>query len=410
MSMVNALVAVSGGSDSLALLDILYTKKEYKLIVCHVNYNYRDSSTRDENLVRKYCNNKNIDCYVLNLESKKQKTGNFEDWARVARYKFFKEIYLKESCKCLFVGHQKEDVIETFLLQKKRNSIVETYGLARETNIQGMKVVRPLLNYTKKELEDYCVNNGIEYGVDETNFDLNYSRNRLRHQVIAKMSEEEKEKILKEIEDLNHTKQEHLKNIKNKIKECLIDKNRIDLENFKVLDYETKKEVLYYFLIDNVYKKISIRSSRLDDLIKKINSDKPNLMLATYDNLTLYKEYKILIIEENKQEYCYEISDSDSKELGNGFYISNKGAKLERVVIDESMFPLYLKNYDGSNKIVNRLFINKKVPLRYRKSWPVIVDKFGGLLLVIGIKKFYNETCDYDGNLVDFYICKNKGE
>ena len=85
MSMVNALVAVSGGSDSLALLDILYTKKEYKLIVCHVNYNYRDSSTRDENLVRKYCNNKNIDCYVLNLESKKQKTGNFEDWARVAR-------------------------------------------------------------------------------------------------------------------------------------------------------------------------------------------------------------------------------------------------------------------------------------------------------------------------------------
>lgn len=410
MSMVNALVAVSGGSDSLALLDILYTKKEYKLIVCHVNYNYRDSSTRDENLVRKYCNNKNIDCYVLNLESKKQKTGNFEDWARVARYKFFKEIYLKESCKCLFVGHQKEDVIETFLLQKKRNSIVETYGLARETNIQGMKVVRPLLNYTKKELEDYCVNNGIEYGVDETNFDLNYSRNRLRHQVIAKMSEEEKEKILKEIEDLNHTKQEHLKNIKNKIKECLIDKNRIDLEKFKVLDYETKKEVLYYFLIDNVYKKISIRSSRLDDLIKKINSDKPNLMLATYDNLTLYKEYKILIIEENKQEYCYEISDSDSKELGNGFYISNKGAKLERVVIDESMFPLYLKNYDGSNKIVNRLFINKKVPLRYRKSWPVIVDKFGGLLLVIGIKKFYNETCDYDGNLVDFYICKNKGE
>ena len=63
-----------------------------------------------------------------------------------------------------------------------------------------------------------------------------------------------------------------------------------------------------------------------------------------------------------------------------------------------------MKNYNGSDKKINRLFIDKKIPVRKRKSWPVIVDKFGCLLLVIGIKKFYNELCDIDGDLVDFYV------
>ena len=71
--MKKALVAVSGGSDSLALLDMLRNKNEYELIVAHVNYHYRDSSDRDEKIVRKYCDEKNISIYVLNLDSYEQK-------------------------------------------------------------------------------------------------------------------------------------------------------------------------------------------------------------------------------------------------------------------------------------------------------------------------------------------------
>ena len=122
-------------------------------------------------------------------------------------YKFFKEIYDKYNCVCLFVGHQKEDVIETYYMQEKRNAIVEYYGMAKETFIQGMKVVRPLLAYTKKELEEYCLTHNIVYGVDETNFDLSYSRNRIRHEVISKMSEEEKNNIIEKLEILNTKKQ-----------------------------------------------------------------------------------------------------------------------------------------------------------------------------------------------------------
>ena len=408
--MDKALVAVSGGSDSLALLDMLYKSNQYNLIVCHVNYNYRESALRDQNIVVDFCEQRKIKCYVLTLDSRKQKEGNFEDWARVQRYKFFKKIYDKENCLCLFVGHQKDDVLETYLIQNQRNAIVENYGLKKENIIQGMKVIRPLLNYTKEELENYCLDNNILYGVDETNFDLNYSRNKIRHQVIDKMSNDEKNNMFEEIQIKNVEREKHVSKIKTLKKECSINLNIIDLEKFMKLNQEDKVEVLYYFLIDNLYKKISIKKGRLLDILKKIDSKKPNIELAKYDDFILYKEYKLLVIEENKKEYCYEIELDKQLQKESGFYRSDNGKKLERIIVSKDHFPLYLKNYDGSNQKINRIFIDKKIPLRERKTWPVVVDKFGVLLLVINIKKFYNEVCDLNGDIIDFYIRKNEGE
>ena len=85
------LVAVSGGSDSMALLDMLYNKGE-KLVVCHVNYNVRESALRDENIVRDYCKERGIPLEILKGFKYDKSEGNFENWARVVRYNFFKEI------------------------------------------------------------------------------------------------------------------------------------------------------------------------------------------------------------------------------------------------------------------------------------------------------------------------------
>ncbi len=408
MLMKNALVAVSGGNDSLALLDILFNKKEYNLIAVHVNYNYRDTAKRDELLVKNYCDNKNIRLYVLNLDSKKDKIGNFEDWARVKRYNFFKEIYDKEECECLFVGHQKEDHIETYILQKQRNSLVEHYGLKEENIIQGMKVIRPLLSYSKKELEDYCVRNNIQFGVDETNFDLRYSRNKIRHEVINKMDEDQINDILKEIQEKNKNRKTKLNQINLAKESCFNRENRIIISEFLKLDESIQKEILYYFIIENVSKKISIKEGRLVDILKKIKSNKPNIILAEYENIALYKEYELLVIDKNNKEYCYKIDDNENKKITDEFYIASSGRKLEKVVVRQNDFPLYLKNYDGNNSKVNRIFINKKIPLRLRKKWPIIVDKFGALLLVIDIKKFYNEVWDESENPISLYVCKKR--
>lgn len=402
-----SLVAVSGGSDSMALLDILYNKN-IKLIVCHVNYNVRDSAYRDELIVRNYCEKRNIKLEVLkNIEYKKS-DGNFENWARVIRYDFFKCVYDKYDCNCLYVGHNLDDLLETYFIQQKRDSKCDFYGLKDDSYIYGMNLKRVLLNYSKEELRLYCEENNIEYGVDETNFDETYLRNNIRHNLISKMSLEEKKKLVEEINLKNIEKEKEYNNSHLLLDKCKLGNNIIDLKIFNELSNENKISVIYYFVIENVKRRISIGKKRVLDLINKINSNKPNIVLGKFLEFVLYKEYDRLVIKKEVNEFSYTI-DSLKCDIGE-FEICSKGKKLEKVVVSEDMFPLTLESYKGDNSVINRLFIDKKIPISERNSWPIVKDKLGRVLLVLNIKKFYNiidSNCD---NMIEFYIRKKEEE
>lgn len=401
-----SLVAVSGGSDSMALLDIL-RKQNRKLIVCHVNYGFRESALRDQQIVENYCARYNLKIEILNNINYDKKDGNKENYARVVRYNFFKEMYKKYNCDYLYVGHNLDDLIETYLIQKRRNSKCDYYGLKEENNMYEMKIKRILLKKSKQELKEYCENNNIEYGVDETNFDKSYLRNEIRHDIVCKMEKEEKDKIVEEIEILNKEKEKLYQDTHNLLKKCMLGNNIIDLTIFSKLNDKEKIGVLYYFIIENVRKKISISNNRLEDIIKKINSSKPNIVLGSFDKYDLYKEYKSLVIKIKEKEFSYIIDDLNSNL--EDFYISHEGKKLERVVVSKRDFPLKIENYKGGNKDINRLFIEKKVPLSERKRWPIVYDKIGSVLLVLGLKKFYNNLNSNDDK-IEFYIKKKEKE
>ena len=104
-----------------------------------------------------------------------------------------------------------------------------------------MKVKRNLLNYSKEDLRIYCENNGIEYGVDETNFDEKYLRNNIRHNVIKKMSYEEKKKVVEEINLLNIKKDKIYNDIHVLLEKCKIGNNMIDINLFKEIDEKGKR-------------------------------------------------------------------------------------------------------------------------------------------------------------------------
>ena len=136
------IVACSGGPDSMALLDML-KNHNFNLIVAMVNYKTRDESDAEEDLVRKYCKNNNIKCYIETFHENYK--GNFESIARKFRYNFFAKIYKKENADGLFVAHHKDDVIETYLLKKKRNVVNKSYLINEHTIINKMNVYRPLV-------------------------------------------------------------------------------------------------------------------------------------------------------------------------------------------------------------------------------------------------------------------------
>jgi len=402
-----SLVAVSGGSDSMALLDMLY-KQNKKLIVCHVNYNVRESAFRDESIVENYCKERDIKLEVLKGFEYQKSEGNFENWARVIRYNFFKEIYKKYDCDYLYVGHNLDDLLETYFIQKERNSKCDFFGLKEESFIYEMKVKRILLDYSKEELKIYCENNNIEYGIDETNFDETYLRNNIRHNVIKNMSIEMKKDKAREINELNIKKEKEYKSIHLMLNKCKCGNNIIDLSLFNEVDDKNKVGVIYYFVIENVKERISISDGRILDIISKIKSNKPNIILGKFKAFVLYKEYERLVIKKERNEFSYIIESLDS-DIGD-FMICDKGNKLEKVSVRKDLFPLVMESYKGDNKIINRLFIEKKIPISERKFWPIIKDKLGNVLLVLNIKKFYNNIDSNCDNIIEFYIRRKEEE
>lgn len=396
-----SLVAVSGGSDSMALLDKLYNEGK-KLVVCHVNYGFRESANRDENIVREYCVKRNLILEVLKGFKYDKKEGNFENWARVIRYNFFKEMYKKYDCEYLYVGHNLDDLLETYFIQKERKGKCDYYGLREDSYIYEMQVKRVLLDYSKQELTDYCNNNNICFGVDETNFDETYLRNNIRHNVIKNMNKKEKKDVVKEINMLNKIKENDYKNIHLLLDKCKVGNNIIDLNVFDDLSKEEKLSVLYYFVIENVKERISISNSRILDILNKIKSNKPNIVLASFKDFILYKEYLRLVIKKEEKEFSYIIEDLSSN-IGE-FEIASCGKKLEKIVVSKDLFPLIFESYKGDDKNINRLFIEKKIPVSERRSWPIVRDKLGRVLLVLNIKKFYNDLCSNCEDNIEFYI------
>ena len=128
-------VGVSGGPDSMVLLDILNkykNKLDLKIIVAHINHNVRQCSYIDENIVKDYAKESNIIFESMKIEEKIQK--NFEMEARKIRYDFFKALIEKYDAKYLFTAHHGDDLMETILMRLSRGSILKGYkGISTET-------------------------------------------------------------------------------------------------------------------------------------------------------------------------------------------------------------------------------------------------------------------------------------
>jgi tRNA(Ile)-lysidine synthase len=173
-------VGVSGGCDSMVLLHAL-KKQNVALVAAHVNYNTRGiASTADENLVRQTCDQLNIPLHVKSITSDNWPKGNFQDGARRIRFEFFDELARAFNCHGIALGHHHNDQVETVLLKWLRAS-----GIAALQGMQNWdpdtRVFRPLLRFTRVQIEAYAHSNAIEYREDASNATNNYARNWLRN-------------------------------------------------------------------------------------------------------------------------------------------------------------------------------------------------------------------------------------
>lgn len=175
--------AVSGGSDSMALLDILHTlapSRGWSVTAAHVRYGLRGAAAgADCDLVASYCAARGIPLHVRDLSDAPHPAD--EAWMRQVRYAFLEEVRMTTGSDAVATGHTRDDLAETVLLHLLRGT-----GPAGLSGISYRRdrIVRPMLDMSHADTIAYCRHRGIAYGEDITNTDTSYLRNRVRHELL----------------------------------------------------------------------------------------------------------------------------------------------------------------------------------------------------------------------------------
>ena len=176
-------VAVSGGSDSMSLLFLVNAFIKYKkgnLIALIVDHRIRKSSKEEAKYISTYLDKNNIKSQILTVEKENVIKKSMNE-ARNNRYNLLTDFCIKNNILHLFVAHQKNDNLETFLNRKIAGS--DFYGLKSMSEFSlynKVCIIRPLLNFSKKTLLDYNMKNKIQYINDPTNLNLDYTRPQIR--------------------------------------------------------------------------------------------------------------------------------------------------------------------------------------------------------------------------------------
>ena len=387
------LLACSHGPDSMALFFML-KEEGYNFAVAHVNYHLREESDQEQKELMAYCAKNNIELYVKEVTESLGDT-NLEEQCRIIRYTFFKELVNKYHFYAVLIAHNQDDVIETYLMQKTRQNLVEFYGIKENPIIFDTKIIRPVLGFSKQELLMFCNVNKVEYSIDKTNLQDVFLRNKIRHQIVEKMSKEEREKVLNEMALEN----EKLQKIQEKI-------SQIKTKSIEDYNRLTDDEFLYVIVRLGRTLKPSFTMSRAQGLeIRKIfKSDKANVSVDV-SGLKLVKSYDSfdLIEDEKAQDFSFEIKEPTMLDT-EYFYLDFTGDTSNRnVTLDD--YPLTVRNakpedayiISGYSKQLRRLFIDWKVPLTLRKRWPVIVNKEGTIVYVPRYQKDFKkaDNCNF---------------
>ena len=184
-------VCLSGGADSMALFHFLCANRErygIDVMALHVNHGLRDESRQEEEMVKKYCRDMGVECVVahFDMNGKSRPQGlSTETWARQLRYEFFFQ-QAETHHAVLATAHTSSDRAETVLFNITRGASVK--GAAGIPPVRD-GIIRPLINCSREEIENYCAECSIVYVDDQTNFQDIYSRNKIRLRVVPVLKE-----------------------------------------------------------------------------------------------------------------------------------------------------------------------------------------------------------------------------
>ena len=383
------IVGVSGGCDSMALLYCL-RKEGFHCIVAHVNYNLRNDTEIDYQVVHDYCQKYGIKFAYKEVEHHEGK-GNFQSQAREVRYLFYKDLLRQYKADAVVLGHHHDDVLENIYMSLNRGSQSHFIGIKEVSQVMGMKIIRPFLSCHKKDLRRYCEEEGIVFHDDYTNFGVDFERDRVRNTILNTYSEEEKEALYQRAQDINCKQKEKEEAIQGYL-DLYHKQGKIDFH----LVEDHLMDTFLYALLEECIPSTMIGRSLIEEIKKQIKSEKPNIQMNLPIHFLFIKEYNNITIQLHSavEEYSYQINQGETFEC-EYFSIKSEGSLNSGIPVKEEDFPLTIRNMKpgdrivtaGGTKKVSRLFIDAKIPKNQRRIWPVVLNCKGEVLLVPEIAK-----------------------
>lgn len=380
------LIGVSGGADSIALLEFFVSVKEkYDLDICvaHIEHGIRgEDSVSDAEFVENYCKKLGVKFYLKTIDApnlaKKAKMG-VEEYSRMARYDFFNTI----ECDKIATAHNLTDNIETLLFRLARGTGLK--GACSIPAVRG-KIIRPFIEVSSSEIRKWCNDNNIHYRVDCTNSDSAYSRNLIRLEILPlfeKLNANYQDNIDDFISDVNED-YSFIDNYVKSIYPKIVKDNEIDLPKLNELDLPIKKRILIMFFNENGYSLNRIHLQSVIDITLKSGksqikenvfaiSAKSKIRLAKFNDLNKKDKFvtKILNIDEFKDKNIDFYCDCD-KIIGNiTIRARQAGDRIKPAGRNVS-------------KTLKKLFNESAYPVEKRDEKIVVCDDFG-IVGVIGL-------------------------
>ena len=387
------IVATSGGMDSMVLVH-LFQKFNLNFALAHCNFQLRGAeSDGDENFVKDYAKHNNITFFVTKFDTKNYSEENklsTQVAARNLRYNWFNELLVSEKFDFVATAHHLDDQVETFLINFSRGT-----GLDGLTGIpsQNGNIIRPMLPFSRKEIENYVSENKLQWREDSSNTSDKYLRNKIRHHVIP-VFKEINESFLQSFQNtLDHLNQEQslVNDAVQMVYDIVVseDNEQLKINISALLQYENYRAYLYKWLNkygflawNDVYNLIEAQSGKqifsekyillkdrdflilskkettnFEEIIIHSITEKPNfpLKLTLCNQSDISNQMKnVIFVEENKIQFPLTIRKWKE---GDYFYPSGmQGKKKVSKYFKDEKFTLFQKQdtwiLESNNKIV----------------------------------------------------------
>ncbi|MEE1389767.1 MAG: tRNA lysidine(34) synthetase TilS [Clostridia bacterium] len=316
-------IGVSGGPDSICLLNILNELKEelnFKIYVAHINHLIRKEADEETEYVKSFCKNIGVECFTKKIDvigiAKELKVGT-EEAGRKIRYDFFEEVLRNTNSNKIATAHNNNDKVETIIMNILRGSGIS--GLKGLDPIRENKFIKPLIETSREEIEHYCEENKLNPRIDKSNNENIYTRNKVRNCVIPYIKKEFNPNILKTINRLSEVateENEYLNSVTQKtfdeicvssvktvesydIREKTNNSIILDLKKFNNIELVIKRRLILYTINELLGTTEGIEKVNIDDIIKLCNNNIGNKFLKPTKNIKILVKNKKIFFTPN---------------------------------------------------------------------------------------------------------------